>query len=97
MDFEHEKRLTQVEDRARANTHRIEKLERSTEAINKLATSMEVMATKQAEVADNVGKLTEKVNALESKPAKRWDAIVDKVLLAIVGAVVLYILAKLGF
>lgn len=97
MDFEHEKRLTQVEDRAKSNTHRIEKLEKSTEAINKLATSMEVMATKQAEVADNVSKLTDKVTVLESKPAKRWDSIVDKILLAIVGAIVLYILAKLGF
>ena len=43
MDLEHERRLTQVEQRSKSNTHRLEKLEASTEAINRLATSMEVM------------------------------------------------------
>lgn len=97
MDLEHEGRLTRVEDRAKSNTHRIEKLEKSTEAINKLATSMEVMATKQEEVAENVGKLTAKVTEIEHRPAKRWDRIVDKILTTITGAILLYILARLGF
>ena len=52
MEFEHEHRLTAVEYRAKSNTHRIEKLEASTEAINKLATSMEVMAERQEQVAE---------------------------------------------
>lgn len=31
------------------------------------------------------------------KPGKRWDAVVEKVLLTVVSAVLLYILARLGF
>ena len=54
MDLEHERRLTQVEQRSKSNTHRLEKLEESTEAISRLATSMEVMASKQEQVADTV-------------------------------------------
>ena len=46
-DKEYEHRLTDVESRCKSNTHRIGKLEESTEAINRLATSVEVMATKQ--------------------------------------------------
>ena len=46
-DKEYEHRLTDVESRCKSNTHRIDKLEESTEAINRLATSVEVMATKQ--------------------------------------------------
>lgn len=97
MDREDGERLTRVEDRAKSNTHRIEKLEKSTEAINKLATSMEVMATKQNEVAENVGKLTDKVTEIEHRPAKRWDSIINAILTTITGAILLYILARLGF
>ncbi len=96
MDLEHERRLTDVEDRSKSNTKRLDRLEKTTEAIGKLATSMEVMAAKQEEVAKNVGKLTNKVDEIENKPRKRWDAIVDKVLLTVIGAILLYILAKLG-
>ena len=47
MDLEHEQRLTAVEERAKSNSHRLDKVEASTEAITRLATSMEVMANKQ--------------------------------------------------
>ena len=57
MDLEHEQRLTAVEERSKSNTKRIDKLEESTEAISRLATSMEVMANKQEQVADTVDKL----------------------------------------
>ena len=96
MDLEHERRLTAVEDRSKSNAHRIDKLEESTEAINRLATSMEVMVVKQEEVANSVGKLDEKVTILETKPAKRWDALVDKIIWAVVAAVVGFLLARIG-
>ena len=96
MDLEHERRLTAVEDRSKSNAHRIGKLEESTEAINRLATSMEVMVVKQEEVANSVGKLDEKVTILETKPAKRWDALVDKIIWAVVAAVVGFLLARIG-
>lgn len=96
MDLEHEKRLTEVESRSKSNTRRLDKLEESTEAINRLATSMEVMVVKQEEVAETVGKLDKKVTDLEAKPVKRWDKFVEKIITALAAAVVGYILAKLG-
>ena len=57
MDLEHEQRLTAVEERAKSNSHRLDKVEASTEAITRLATSMEVMANKQEQVADTVDRL----------------------------------------
>ena len=97
MDLEHERRLTEVEERAKSNTHRLDKLEESTEAINRLATSMEVMAERQEQVADTVDKLDGKVTALETKPAKRCDGLMDKIILTIAAAIVGYILSKIGF
>jgi chromosome segregation ATPase len=96
MDLEHERRLTEVETRSKSNSHRLDKLEESTEAINRLATSMEVMAERQEQVAETVGKLDTKVTALEKKPAKRWDDLVDRILWAVVAAFVGFVLAQLG-
>ena len=103
MDLEHEKRLTAVEERSKSNTKRLDKLEESTEAINRLATSMEVMAEQQKQVvekqevvAESVEKLDGKVTALEQKPAKRWNGMVDKAIGALVGGLVAFLLFKLG-
>lgn len=96
MDLEHERRLTEVETRSKSNSHRLDKLEESTEAINRLATSMEVMAERQEQVVETVGKLDSKVTALEEKPAKRWDALVDKIVWAIAAAMIGFVLAQVG-
>ena len=95
MDLEHERRLTSVEQRSKSNTHRIEKLEGSTEAINRLATSMEVMVCKQEKVAETVDKLDGKVSAIEGKPIKRFDGLIDKIVWSICAAVIAYLLSKI--
>jgi t-SNARE complex subunit (syntaxin) len=96
MDLEHERRLTEVEERSKSNSHRLDKLEESTEAINRLATSMEVMAERQEQVVETVGKLDSKVTLLEEKPAKRWDSLVDKIVWAIAAALIGFVLAQVG-
>lgn len=103
MDLAHESRLTAVEERSKSNTHRIDKLEESTEAINRLATSMEVIAERQVQMserqvrmAESMDELDGKVTALEQKPAKRWDGMVDKAIGAAVGVVIAYLLAQAG-
>ena len=40
-------KLAETEARSKSNTHRLDHLEKSTEAINRLATSVEVMAKEQ--------------------------------------------------
>lgn len=96
MDMEHERRLTEVEERSKANSHRIDKLEKNTESINRLATAMAVMAEKQDETNKAVTALDEKVTVLEEKPAKRWESLAEKVIWAIVSIVIGYLAARLG-
>lgn len=103
MDLEHESRLTAVEERAKSNTHRLDKLEESHALLNRLATSMEVMAERQQHCNESVDALGSKfstldgkVTALEQKPAKRWDGMVDKAIGAAVGGIIAYALAQLG-
>ena len=96
MDLSVEHRLTEVEERSKTNLHRMDKLEETTEAINNLAISLRVMAEKQDHVADAVDRLDCKVTALEAKPGKRWDKLVDKSILTMAAAVIGYALANIG-
>lgn len=103
IGIEYEHRLTEVESRTKSNTHRIDKLEESHEAINRLATSMEVMVSEQkhqtsaiAKIETNVAKLDAKVETIEQKPAKRWESVTEKAILMLVTAVLTYIFTKIG-
>jgi hypothetical protein len=44
----------------------------------------------------NVTTLTNKVEEIESKPAKRFDDIVDKIVWAVLGAFVAFVLNGIG-
>ena len=94
LDIEH--RLTEVEQRSKSNTHRLEKLEESTEAINRMAISIEKMAMKQDTMNGNITKLTTDVETLKAEPAKRWKFVVEKAIYFVVAAVVGYFLARVG-
>ena len=96
MDLEHERRLTEVEALAKRNEGRIKKIEGEHEVLHQLATSMAVMSEKQDTMNDNVEKLTEKVEHIETKPAKKWESMEEKVLLAVVAAVIGFFLAQIG-
>ncbi|MBQ2446164.1 MAG: hypothetical protein II272_06935 [Oscillospiraceae bacterium] len=96
MDLEHERRLAACEERAKSNSHRIDKLEESTDVLNQLAKNMGIMAEKQKQMVDSVEKLDGKVTALEQKPAKRWDSLISKIILTLTAAFLAYLLSKIG-
>lgn len=76
--------------------NRIEKLESEYEAIHQLATNVAVMTEQMKTMTESLNSLNIKVDALEGKPGKRWDGIVDKLVWAILAAVVAFLLAKIG-
>ena len=89
---EMEARLTRVEERSKSNTHRLDDVEGKVDTLQRLTTAVEVMATEQrhqtetmAEIKEDVTALGTKVDAIEKKPAKRWDGMVDKFLYGLVG------------
>ena len=97
MDAEEQAvKLAEVDQRARSNTRRIDKLEQSTDALTRLATSVEVMATKQDTMADTLDRLDGKVETLEAEPGKRWKFVVEKAVYIIVAAVMGDVMARAG-
>ncbi|BDF66599.1 hypothetical protein CE91St43_05710 [Oscillospiraceae bacterium] len=89
-------KLEAVDQRTRSNTHRIDDLEQDHKALNRLATAVEVMAAKQTSMGESVDKLTDKVEALEQEPGKRWRFVVEKAIYIIVAAVIGFALARVG-
>lgn len=55
------------------------------------------MDVQLAGIETSLDKLVKWQEAQKEKPAKRWESIVDKVLMLVVGAVVGFMLVKLGF
>ena len=96
MDLEHERRLTDVENRSKSNSHRIEELSGQIDAVNRLATSVAVMAEKMDTMNKSVTGLSAQVEALEAEPAKKWRFVVEKSIYFAVGAVLAYIFSQVG-
>ena len=55
-----------------------------------------LMAQKQVDMDADLKEIKADVKNINLKPAKRWDTIIDKALLAAVGALVAYIAVRLG-
>lgn len=100
MNYEHEvefaQKLAEVDARAKSNTKRLDKVEALTEVAHELATTMKLMAEKQERTAKTVERLDKKLSAIEQEPAKRWKAVVEKIIMTVVAALVGFALAKLG-
>lgn len=96
MDLEHEKRLVEVEQRSKSNTHRLEDVEKRQDDLSELVGTVKVLAEKEDRMESDVKEIKSDVKTLTNKPAKRWDNLVDKVLSLLIAAVVGFILAKLG-
>ncbi len=96
-------KLAEVDARSKSNTHRLDAVEKNSDVLHELVTSVKVMANELkrqgdavAEIKDDVTNLGHKVDSIEKKPAKRWEGIVDKLIWGVVGAVLALLLAKIG-
>ncbi len=89
-------KLANVDNRSKSNAHRIDELEESTQALNELTTAVKVMVTKQDNLVDKVNCLDGKVTILESKRAKRWERLTEKLTWLFVGGVIMFCLSQIG-
>lgn len=96
MDLEHEARLTQVEEWAKSNTHRIEDIEKRQDNLDELVGVVKVLAVREENVEVNVKEIKTDVKALNEKSGKRWDSLMDKIILTVAAALVGFFLSKFG-
>ena len=84
------------EQRIKSNAHRIDKLEEQQKQLSDLVSAVAVLAEKQSQIGDDVDDIKREIKVLAEKPAKRWDGVVDKIISAIIAAIMGYALARIG-
>ena len=88
-------KLVEIEQRGKSNSHRLDKVEIRQDNLDKLVSSVEVLATRQETVETDEKEIKSDVKALTEKPAKRWDGIVDKLIWLLISGAVGYLAAQI--
>lgn len=96
MEITIEHRLTEVEERCKSNTHRLDDVEKRQASLDKLVAAVEVLADREERVESDVKEIKTEVKTIANKPAKRWDNLVDKIIWAVAAALIGFALAQLG-
>lgn len=86
-----EKQLNDISQRAR-ETHA-----ELYNKVNHLEKAMTKTDVQYGQIMETLGGVKADISEMKAKPARRWDSIVDKVLIGIIGAIVVYIMAQIGF
>ena len=86
-------KLQETTDRSIRNEGRIKKLESEQSELRELTTSVALLAQQMESMTKSIDTMSGKVGALEAKPGKRWDGLVDKLLFAVAGAVLAWLAA----
>ncbi len=87
MDLAHEKRLTEVEQRAKSNTHRLDDLEPIVKEIHNMSETLVEMTAEMKHTNRNVEEIKEKVEVMEQEPADRWKNSTRALFNAFLGAI----------
>lgn len=96
MDLDHERRLTEVEERAKSNSYRLTDVERRQDNLDELVGTVKVLAVREKQVEADVKEIKGDVKSLTSKPAERWEMLITQIITLLAAAVVGFILAKIG-
>ena len=57
---------------------------------------MRVLATREERVEKDVTEIKSDVKSIREKPGKRWEAMVDKIVWAVLAAVIAFLLGRIG-
>ena len=95
-ELEIAKEHQQIWDLAKSNQHRIDDLEKEQKELRNLTNAVSQMVTEQKNMREDLSEMKDDIKELKEKPAKKWDNTVDKILSVIIGAVVAFMLAKIG-
>ena len=90
------KALTENSQRSKSNSHRIDELEKNTDILNKMVSSLKILASNQHNMSVQIEKIDGKVTRLEQAPTKRWQAILGYILASVCSALAGALLGYFG-
>lgn len=91
------KSLAETSARSKSNQHRLDRVEKRQNELGDLVASVSAIATEQTAMRDNITEIKTDIKEIKDKPAKRWDSVVDKAIMTVLGGIILYIMSKIGF
>lgn len=94
LKFEH--RLTEVDDRSRSNTTRIEELAEAIKENNNLIGTIKELAVETKYMREDLNKTVERLNKLENKNGDKWDKFKWLIVTALVSIILGYLASQLG-
>ena len=96
MEVKVEHRLTEVEERSKSNSHRLDEVEKRQDNLDKLVGTVSLLAEQEKRVEADVKEVKADVKDIASKSGKRWDNLINQIITIIVAAVAGFFLAKFG-
>lgn len=96
MDEQIIKDVAEIQQRSHSNTRRIEVLEKGQADLNQLVTSVALIAQKQEQMEHGIDEIRGDVRLLLSKPAKRWESVIEIIFKVVLTALITTALIKLG-
>ena len=89
-------RLKAIEDDNEVIYQRLNKQSALVQDIQQLSSSVAVLANNMKSLLDEQQRQNKRLEELEKKPVKRWDAVIDKIVMTVLGALIAYVLLQVG-
>lgn len=88
--------LSAVDSRSKSNAHRLDEHQRQINDQEKLIATVAQIATKQDAMESTMEEIKTDVKGIRERPARRGEALVDKLVYAFLAALMAYVLARMG-
>ena len=82
------KKVQEALDSTKSAHKRLDRMEKRQDDLEMLTRSVDKMQTEQEYIKGDIGEIKADVKSLTEKPAKRWDSVVDKAIVAVAGALI---------
>lgn len=94
--MEIDERVTRHTEQIKTAFNRIDDVRGIADSVYKLATTVEILTREQKISNEKLDRVSEDVEEIKNKPAKRWETVVSHILTAVIAGLVAFVLAKLG-
>ena len=88
--------LATVDSRSKSNTHRLDEQQKQINDQEKLIATVSSIATKQETMESDIKEIKQDIKESKERPVRRGEAIFDKLVYALLAALLTYILSKMG-
>lgn len=89
-------RMKAIEDDNEVIYQRLNKQAALVEDIQQLSSSVAILANNMKSMLEEQQRQNTRLEELEKKPAKRWDAVIDKIVMTVLGALIAFVLLQAG-